>query len=331
MENSQVLYFSHARTALKFGLGSLGLSGNDTILIPSFICDVVLHPIKQLGINYLYYSVTQNLSPDWPTVHSLLNPSVKAILMVHYFGIPQDIEIFSAFCKQHNIFLIEDNAHGQGGRYAGKELGTYGDIGISSPRKQLHINSGGILYLKKPTTREFIKLSPIKSYTLLKKIKWIIKDNALFKLVWRQLSKRVRYEDLQNFPEETVADFAIDNESLKIIKHTDWDIVQKTRISAYHKWEIFCTQHGLKPLFSKYSEESCPLCFPALVDRPENAGYWFDWGWKTGVKVYSWPTLPGEIISKYPDAYRFWKRIICFSIDSDSNYFIQRKIDNTGS
>ena len=52
-------------------------------------------------------------------------------MMVHYFGQPQQIELFKSFCIDHNLFLIEDNAHGFGGKYNGKDLGTFGDIGIS--------------------------------------------------------------------------------------------------------------------------------------------------------------------------------------------------------
>ena len=65
----------------------------------------------------------------------------------HYFGQSQYIYSILDFCESNKIILIEDNAHGFGGRYDGKLLGSFGDIGISSPRKQLNQNCGGLLYI----------------------------------------------------------------------------------------------------------------------------------------------------------------------------------------
>ena len=58
-------YFSHGRTALKYGLLSLGLKPGDEILIPDYICDVVLHPLKSLGLKHQFYPVLDDLSPNW--------------------------------------------------------------------------------------------------------------------------------------------------------------------------------------------------------------------------------------------------------------------------
>ena len=58
--------------------------------------------------------------------------------MVHYFGQPQDISRFQQFCKQNDLILIDNNAHGHGGDIDGNLLGTFGEFGISSPRKNLN-------------------------------------------------------------------------------------------------------------------------------------------------------------------------------------------------
>ena len=57
--------FSHGRTALKFGLKSLNLKYDQAILIPDYICEVVLHPFKALNINYIFYKTLIDLTPDW--------------------------------------------------------------------------------------------------------------------------------------------------------------------------------------------------------------------------------------------------------------------------
>ena len=118
----------------------------DEILIPDFICDVILHPLLKLGIKYKFYPLNDDLSPKWVGMENLLSNNSKAILMIHYFGQASDIKSFKSFSEKNNLFLIEDNAHGHGGKINGQPLGSFGDIGISSPRKLLSIYSGGLLW-----------------------------------------------------------------------------------------------------------------------------------------------------------------------------------------
>ena len=148
------LLFSHARVALKYGFKSFNLSYKDVILIPDFTCDVILQPLRDLGINYSFYSLNDALTPDWESVKKQLTSNTKAILMVHYFGQPQNIDDFQNFCNKYNLLLIEDNAHGFGGLFNGKKLGLFGDIGINSPRKTLGLLSGGQLLLNNSTDFE---------------------------------------------------------------------------------------------------------------------------------------------------------------------------------
>ena len=143
-----MMYFSHGRTALKFGLKYLDLKPGDSILIPNYICDVVLHPIEEMKIQPYFYDIMDNMEPDWDKLNKTIDKKVKAILIVHYFGHAQNIERIIKFCVQNNLMLIEDNAHGHGGNYNGKLLGTFGDIGFSSLTKIYPINFGGSLFLK---------------------------------------------------------------------------------------------------------------------------------------------------------------------------------------
>ena len=102
-----------------------------------------------MNLQPCYYQVNDDLTPDWSDLRNLIDDTTKALLLVHYFGQPQDVERFRDFCKEHGLLLIEDNAHGHGGRFNGQLLGTFGDVGFSSPRKVLDLHSGGILYLNR--------------------------------------------------------------------------------------------------------------------------------------------------------------------------------------
>ena len=93
--------------------------------------------------------MNDNLEPIWDEIEEIVSrENIFALLMVHYFGQPQNIDKYKKFCKDNHIFLIEDNAHGHGGKFNGKPLGSYGDAGFSSPRKFINISFGGCLYIR---------------------------------------------------------------------------------------------------------------------------------------------------------------------------------------
>jgi len=154
MSDFNTYYFSHARTALKYGLISLKINEGSEVFLPDYICDVVLHPLEELKLRPIFYPTLEDLTPKWDFLRNEISSKTAALIMVNFFGQPQEVDKFISLSKEKNIYLIEDNAHGYGGYLNEKLLGTYGDIGISSPRKFLDVNSGGILY-----TREDINLT----------------------------------------------------------------------------------------------------------------------------------------------------------------------------
>ena len=66
------LFLGSARTALKIILSEIKFDSNEILLLPNFICDVVLHPINDLKIKYLYYDIKENLEPDWDNLFLLI-------------------------------------------------------------------------------------------------------------------------------------------------------------------------------------------------------------------------------------------------------------------
>lgn len=310
---TKTIYFSKARTALKYGLQALELKGQDIILVPDFICDSIFQPISQNSLNFLPYELSDDLSPNWSLLDLLITKDVKAILMVHYFGQPQDIQKFSNFCKKHSIFLIEDNAHGHGGSVGGKELGAFGDIGISSPRK--FSGKGAVLYLNKEQRHDFVSDLPCEkvessNITLGSILRWTPKIKHLLK---RVIKKRPAYENPRAFREGYYADYYLDNSSISAVKQTDWVKMGELRRKKYGELCEIAIRGGLQPVFKKVHGESNPWCFAAYTSNQKESIKWFEWGWKNDVEVYSWPSLREEQIQNNDLAFQRWKRILCFS------------------
>ena len=85
----KTIYFSHARTALKFGLLSSIEDKNSYILVPDYICEVVPNTILSNNYKLIYYKLNSDFTPDWEDINNKSKQNISAIMMVHFFGIPQ--------------------------------------------------------------------------------------------------------------------------------------------------------------------------------------------------------------------------------------------------
>jgi perosamine synthetase len=314
------MLFSHSRVALKYGLKSFNLSCNDSILVPDFVCDVVLQPLRDLNISYIFYSLNDNLTPDWKSVTNQLTINTKAILMIHYFGYPQNIEDFQKFCKINNLLLIEDNAHGFGGTLNGRNLGTFGDIGFNSPRKTLNLISGGQLLLKNNQYDEINKtlesLPRLKVFKIKSLFNRALNYNYFLKTQLRfLLKKQPKYWNPLAFNESKVLDCRIDIFSEKKLESINFDKIYKKRRSLYLIWEKFAIKKGAIPVFDHLHDGIIPLVFAAYVSSETERLGWFNWGWKNRYNVHSWPSLPELVIQEKKPGFVQWEKMICFPID----------------
>jgi dTDP-4-amino-4,6-dideoxygalactose transaminase len=117
------------------------------VLLPSLVCDVVPHTIQQSGnpMNFLEVnSSTYNI--DENDILNKITSKTGAILAVHQFGFPCQMDTISDIVKDKNCLLIEDAAQSFGAEYKNKKVGTIGDIGIFSfNNKVLDACGGGLI------------------------------------------------------------------------------------------------------------------------------------------------------------------------------------------
>ena len=92
----------------------------------------------------------RTLNPSVEDIESKITKKTKAVIVIHYAGVPCDIERIMNLCSQYNIKLIEDNANSPFSRVNVKSTGTFGDIGLWSfdSMKQLVMGDGGMVYCK---------------------------------------------------------------------------------------------------------------------------------------------------------------------------------------
>ncbi len=96
---------------------------------------------------------------DVTQLQAALSPRTRAVMIAHTLGNPFDLDAVQAFCKQHNLYLIEDNCDSLGSRYKGRLTGTFGDLGTSSfyPPHHITMGEGGAIYTNDGQLRRLVE------------------------------------------------------------------------------------------------------------------------------------------------------------------------------
>lgn len=311
------VFFSHARTALKHGLLALGFRAGDEILVPAYICDVAVNPLDELGVLPRYYPVSAELQPAWDSLDDLVSGTTRGFLVAHYFGQPQHMDRCRAFSRKHGLLLIEDNAHGFGGKLDDKLLGTFGDVGISSPRKIMGWRNGGILYWN--GERQFPELPEQPG-----RRRWKMKSLAKQILCGDRLAcnffrKMPDYHSQDVGREAPIPSWKMDDEYRVWLKTADMEQTVRRRQAVWHVWERWALQHGLRSVFGRLSPGANPLAFVTRTASAEESLRWFEWGWKMRLYVHSWPALPRSVVATDKATMTLWETLVCFSIDHGMN------------
>jgi len=124
---------SSGRSAFQLALESLDLPPGSEIVFPAFTFPVMPMVAKVLGFKPVFCSVdpeTYNAGPEH--IAPVLTENTSAVLATHLFGRPCPIEAVAALAQERGVRLVEDCAHGLGVRVGGRQVGTFGDVGMFS-------------------------------------------------------------------------------------------------------------------------------------------------------------------------------------------------------
>lgn len=135
--------------AIRIGLEALGIGPGDEIIVPGFTFYATWLAVAQTGATPMFADVEpDSANLDVNTFKELITQRTKAVIVVHLFGNPANIEAISEIAKEHKLFVIEDCAQAHGAEVDGRKVGTFGDFGAFSfyPTKNLGAlgDAGGI-------------------------------------------------------------------------------------------------------------------------------------------------------------------------------------------
>lgn len=136
--------------AIHMALKAAGVGEGDIVFCPTLTFSATANPIiyqnaKPVFIDSDYE--TWNMSPKALEEAFKKYPNVKAVIVVHLYGLSADMDKIMEICQKHNVTLIEDAAESLGTYYKGKHTGTFGDYGIFSfnGNKIITTSGGGML------------------------------------------------------------------------------------------------------------------------------------------------------------------------------------------
>jgi dTDP-4-amino-4,6-dideoxygalactose transaminase len=134
------LGFNSGTSALHVAMRLLDVGPGDEVITTPYTFIATSWAISYCGAKPVYVDIdpaTFNLDPK--KLEAAITPRTKAVLPVHLYGLPFDVDAIAAICKKHNLPFVEDAAQAHGAKYKGKTVGTFGAVSCFSfyPAKNL--------------------------------------------------------------------------------------------------------------------------------------------------------------------------------------------------
>ncbi len=139
---------SSGTAGLHLSLRALGVGEGDEVILPSFTFIAVAHAVRYEKAIPVFADIdplTLNLNPQ--EIEQRITPRTRAIVVVHTFGYPADMEPILDIAARHDLPVIEDACEALGAEYRGRKTGGIGRIGIFAfyPNKPITTGEGGML------------------------------------------------------------------------------------------------------------------------------------------------------------------------------------------
>ena len=147
--------------ALEMASMLANLGPGDEVILPSYTFTSAATAVTKFGATPVFVDIeVETKGIDVNQVREAITPRTKAISWVNYAGVAPDIEGLQVLAQEFNLILIEDNAHGLGGSYKGKPLGSFGDFATQSfhATKNIQCGEGGALVIN---NKRFIERAEI--------------------------------------------------------------------------------------------------------------------------------------------------------------------------
>ena len=148
---------SSGTAGLHLALLVLGIGEGDEVILPSFAFIAVANAVLQVRATPVFAEIdplTLNLDPE--SVERSITARTRAVLVVHTFGVPADMDALQAIARRHNLLILEDACEAIGAEIGApphaRRAGSFGDLAVLGfyPNKQLTTGEGGAVLAHNP-------------------------------------------------------------------------------------------------------------------------------------------------------------------------------------
>jgi dTDP-4-amino-4,6-dideoxygalactose transaminase len=139
--------------SLQIAMMAAGIRAGDEVIVPPYTFLATATAVVTSNATPVFADIeldTLNISPK--AIEAAITKRTKAIIPVHFGGLPADMDAIMAIAKRHNLIVIEDAAHAHGAEYKGRRVGSIGHMGSFSfqSSKNLTSGEGGIITVNDP-------------------------------------------------------------------------------------------------------------------------------------------------------------------------------------
>jgi dTDP-4-amino-4,6-dideoxygalactose transaminase len=298
LDAGEVRLVTSGRIAIALALREMNVKAGETVLVPAYHSPSMIPPVLACGAEPRFYRIRHDMSVDLDDISARLDPSVRVLMVTHYFGFPQPLAALRAFCDARGLLLLEDCAHAFFGEYQGKPFGAWGDYAIASSMKFFPVYEGGCLVSARHSLRGVALRSAGAGFEA--KIALTTLENsfaygrlpvvaALMRLplvakntLWRALKARRADAPAPGLaPDSSDSSFDFDPRWLdkrsSLFSRLMLRLASGRRIGASRRRHYEALQMalaglpGISPLFPALPDGVYPWVFPLLADTPARA------------------------------------------------------------
>ncbi len=141
--NPNVLALNSCTSAIQLALRLAGVGPGDEVITTAMTCTATNEPILAAGARIVWADIdpeTGNVDPE--SIKTKITPRTKAIIVVHWGGLPVDLDAINHIADRRGLKVIEDAAHALGAEYRGSKVGNHSDFVCFSFQAIKHITTG---------------------------------------------------------------------------------------------------------------------------------------------------------------------------------------------
>ena len=336
LQSENFHFYSSGRAAVYFMARAISGGQRKTAYLPVFHCGVEVEAFLRAGFEVKFYNINENFDVDFGSSSKCEFMPGDVFFIIHYFGFPQNMDKITAFCRDRQLILVEDCAHGLYSRCGGRLLGTFGEWAVFSMRKTLALPNGGGL-LRRDTSlpcpesgkRVFNPLvikSGIRSVLefeintgsfwgicakfLVDAYSWCFPSTSECSSDTSDKKQSSSVDVIPTFYDDTrfAYDLDIGRVSQFLLHPMPFaDIVSLRRKNYQSLGKRLSQLKNIKPMFPELEEGVCPLCYPVWVSSSD---WWVDQLKKRGVEAFVFGRHHHRILGE-SDAKRMEKMRTC--------------------